>query len=160
MYRSLNPLILRYLRHHVGAAAEDIAAEVWLCVAGRLPQFEGSEDDFRALLFTIARRRAVDHHRQAARRVATTELRDDLDGFGMTFEDDVVARITAQGAVEMLARHLPAEQAEIVLLRVLGGFDVAHVAAIVGKNAGAVRVAQHRALQRLQEVFAREGVTP
>ena len=47
-------------------------------------------------------------------------------------------------------RCLPADQAEIVLLRVLGDLDVAQVAAIVGKSPGAVRIAQHRALQRLQ----------
>ena len=42
-------------------------------------------------------------------------------------------------------RGLPADQAEIVLLRVLGDLDVDQVAAIVGKSTGAVRIAQHRA---------------
>jgi RNA polymerase sigma-70 factor, ECF subfamily len=45
----------------------------------------------------------------------------------------------------------------VVLLRVLAGFEVADVAKIVGKKPGAVRVLQHRALQRLAEQLAREG---
>jgi RNA polymerase sigma-70 factor (ECF subfamily) len=36
-----------------------------------------------------------------------------------------------------------------VVLRVVGGLDVAAVAAITGKRPGAVRVAHHRALKRL-----------
>jgi DNA-directed RNA polymerase specialized sigma24 family protein len=54
---------------------------------------------------------------------------------------------------------LPGDQAEIVLLRVLGDLDVEEVAGIVGKTEGAVRVAQHRALQRLQHTWRKKVVT-
>ena len=47
----------------------------------------------------------------------------------------------------------------MVLLRVLGGFDAAEVAAIMGKRAGTVRVLQHRALTRLAGILSREAVT-
>jgi RNA polymerase sigma-70 factor (ECF subfamily) len=46
---------------------------------------------------------------------------------------------------------LPRDQAEVILLRVVGGFDVAEVAAIVGKRPGNVRVLQHRGLRALAE---------
>jgi RNA polymerase sigma-70 factor (ECF subfamily) len=39
--------------------------------------------------------------------------------------------------------------AELVMLRVVAGLDVATVAALVGKNPGTVRVAVHRALKIL-----------
>ena len=51
---------------------------------------------------------------------------------------------------------LPPDQAEVVLLRVVAGLDVAEVATIVGKKAGAVRVLQHRALKRLSRRLMRE----
>ena len=57
-------------------------------------------------------------------------------------------------------RKLPPDQAEVVLLRVLGELEVEQVADIVGKSKGAVRIAQHRALQRLQQAFAEKAVTP
>jgi RNA polymerase sigma-70 factor (ECF subfamily) len=44
---------------------------------------------------------------------------------------------------------LSPDQAEVVLLRVLGGLPVAEVAKIVEKKPGTVRVLQHRALRRL-----------
>jgi RNA polymerase sigma-70 factor (ECF subfamily) len=54
---------------------------------------------------------------------------------------------------------LPADQAEIVLLRTLADLDVEQVAQILGKSKGAVRIAQHRALRRLEQTFARKVVT-
>jgi RNA polymerase sigma-70 factor (ECF subfamily) len=46
-------------------------------------------------------------------------------------------------------RTLPRDQAEVVLLRVVAGLDVAQVATITGKRPGTVRVVAHRALRRL-----------
>ena len=163
LYRALNPSLLRYLRHHAGPVAEDLASEVWLSLAPRLSTFAGDAADMRALMFTIARRRVVDEHRRRGRQVATVPLSGDVDGpvrLSASTEELVVAGLTAQGAVEALVRDLPADQAEIVLLRVLGDLDVGQVAEIVGKTKGAVRVAQHRALQRLQQVWDKGAVTP
>lgn len=161
LYRSLNPPLLRYLRHHVGPAAEDVASDVWLAIARRLAGFSGTQQEFRALLFTIARRRVIDQRRRWARQVVTVALTDECHArYPVEFEDATVVRMTAQSAVETLVRYLPPEQAEIVLLRVLGDLDVGQVAAIVGRSNGAVRVTQHRALQRLQQIFDRDGVAP
>jgi len=161
LYRSLHPHLLRYLRHHVGPSAEEVASEVWLGIAGRLSGFSGTVDEFRALLFTIARRRVLDHRRRWARTVTLVPLTDDCVGNEtFEFEDVTVERLTAQGAVELLVQHLPADQAEIVLLRVLGELNVDEVAAVTGKSKVAVRVAQHRALRRLQQVFAQTRVRP
>jgi RNA polymerase sigma-70 factor, ECF subfamily len=53
--------------------------------------------------------------------------------------------------VALVRSCLPADQAEVILLRVLGGLEVAEVAAIVGKRPGNVRVLQHRGLRLLAE---------
>ena len=164
LYRSLNPLLLRYLRHHVGRVAEDVASEVWLALAPQMADFGGSLEQFRALMFTIASRRVVDEYRRNGRQTPTVSFSDD---FAETFdradscdtEAQVIGRITAQSAVERLVGCLPEDQAEIVLLRVLGDLEVAQVAEIVGKSNGAVRIAQHRALQRLQRTWQRKVVT-
>jgi RNA polymerase sigma-70 factor (ECF subfamily) len=54
---------------------------------------------------------------------------------------------------------LPPAQAEIVLLRVVAGFDSYEVAAVTGRKPGTVRVMQKRALERLAELVpSRQGV--
>jgi RNA polymerase sigma-70 factor (ECF subfamily) len=61
----------------------------------------------------------------------------------------VLDRLGAQGAVEALVARLSADQAEAVLLRVVGGLSVAEAARIMGRPPGAVRVLCHRALRQL-----------
>jgi len=57
--------------------------------------------------------------------------------------------MTGQAAIDLIARTLPADQAEVLTLRILGDLDVAHVAELMGRDANWVRVTQHRALRRL-----------
>jgi len=65
----------------------------------------------------------------------------------------VLDRLAAQDAVDLIVANLPAEQAEVLVLRILGDLDVAHVAQLLGRTPNWVRVAQHRALRRLAQVL-------
>jgi RNA polymerase sigma-70 factor (ECF subfamily) len=72
--------------------------------------------------------------------------------------------LRADAAVALVRSYLPRDQAEVILLRVLGGLTVDEVAAIVDKRPGNVRVLQHRGLRRLatqlsHDVPERRGVT-
>lgn len=159
LYRWLNPPLLRYLSCQVGGAAEDMASDVWLAVGRALPDLAGGPLQLRAMVFTIARRRVVDRARARARTVATVPLADSEAGgpvAPLATESVALDRLSAIGAMKALVRDLTPEQAEIVLLRVVGDLDVATVARIVGKSPAAVRVAQHRALQRLRQEWRQE----
>jgi RNA polymerase sigma-70 factor (ECF subfamily) len=65
-------------------------------------------------------------------------------------EVDALEQISTARALELVA-SLPPEQAEMVMLRVVAGLDVAAVAQIVGKSPGAVRVSVHRGLRALSQ---------
>jgi RNA polymerase sigma-70 factor (ECF subfamily) len=157
LYRDLQPSLLRYLRRQAPAEAEDVASEVWADAASGLSRFEGNEQAFRRWLFTIARRRLIDLRRREGRRRAVL---GPLAGEQASDAADPELQLFAASETEAaLARigELPPEQAEVVLLRVLGGLDVESVAAILGKKPGAVRVLQHRALTRLADQLTHEG---
>lgn len=160
VYRQLNPRLVRYLRHHVGDLAHDLASEVWLALARELHRCDANPSGFRALMFTIAHRRVVDQYRRAKRQPTTVPIQDAGEWAGSEDPAELaVDGMETERAVRMLASELPPEQAEIVLLRVLGDLDVAQVADILGKTPGAVRVAQHRAVRRLQRRWERSTVT-
>src|SRR5205085_2444807 len=59
--------------------------------------------------------------------------------------------VRADAAVVLVRSCLPRDQAEVILLRVLGGLGVGEVAAIVRKRPGNVRVLQHRGLRERPE---------
>jgi RNA polymerase sigma-70 factor (ECF subfamily) len=161
LYRDLQPALLRYLRTKERAYAEDIASDAWLALGPLLATFEGTEHELRRLLFSIAHRRLVDHWRAAARRgtvpVAPQDLAERRDADAT--EEAGIAALTTQEALDTIRRHLSTEQADVLLLRVVGGLGVDEVASIVGKRPGAVRALQHRAITRLATIFRAERVT-
>jgi RNA polymerase sigma-70 factor (ECF subfamily) len=130
---------------------EDIAAETWLQIVRDLPTFIGTAAGFRGWLFTIARHRAIDAARARAARPAVP-VADITDASRTTStpsaEHQAMEQISTDAAIALVA-SLPAEQAEMVALRVIAGLDVAAVAEIVGKSPGAVRVSVHRGLRCL-----------
>ena len=160
LWRDLQPAVLRYFRVAAGEAAEDLAADTWVSVIRRLGRFRGDEPAFRAWVFTVARHRAIDWHRQAARRPTSSVPAEQLAE--RPAPDDPVAsrcwrRQSTRAALALLA-ELPPDQAEVVALRVLGGLEVAEVARIVGKRPGTVRVLAHRGLRRLAKRLEAAGL--
>src|ERR1700688_205383 len=151
LYRDIQPRLLRYLHGLAGQDAEDIAAEAWLQIARDLPGFSGNYDQFRGWTATIARHRALDHLRRAARRPPQVAVpAEDLAGWPAA--DD-----TAQHAIDAVATDaalaliatLPPDQAEAVLLRAVLGLDAQTAGQVLGKRPGAVRTAAYRGLRTL-----------
>jgi RNA polymerase sigma-70 factor (ECF subfamily) len=149
VFRANQPILLRYLSVlGAGAHTEDLAAETWVAALRSLRRFEGDDKAFRGWLLTIARARWVDWLRFQSRRPETAY--DELPE--SRAPDDVHAAVeqamTTEAALALIG-SLPADQAEIVSLRVIGGLDVAEVAVIVGKTPNHVRVLAHRGLRAL-----------
>jgi RNA polymerase sigma-70 factor (ECF subfamily) len=161
LFRAVQPLLLGYLRGLVPDAAEDLAAETWLHVVRGLGRFTGDAAGFRGWVFTIAHHRWVDHRRAAARHpqvVGDTSL---VDMAAPDRVDDLVEEALSTESALRLIGNLPPDQAEVILLRVVAGLDVAMTAAVVQKTPGAVRVLAHRGLRRLAQLVERpEAVRP
>jgi RNA polymerase sigma-70 factor (ECF subfamily) len=152
LWHDLQPRLLRYLAVIAPAAAEDLASETWLSVVRGIGRFDGSEPAFRAWVFTIARHKALDWRRRAARRPIEDLPAGVVDE--LAAPDDpaaaVLEGVSTRAALGLVAT-LPADQAEAIVLRVVAGLDVGRVADIMGKRPGTVRVLTHRGLRRLAE---------
>jgi RNA polymerase sigma-70 factor (ECF subfamily) len=149
LWCALQPRLLRYLAVKAAPVADDVAAETWLQVVRDLARFRGDADDFRAWLFTVARNRAIDAARaSSARPVVLMPNTPDVLSACVSAEAQALERLSTQSALRLVA-SLPADQAELVALRVIAGLDVAAVAEITGRSPGAVRVGVHRALRLL-----------
>ena len=151
LYRAFQPRILRYLLTQEPKDGEDLASEVWLDIASGLNRFKGGESDLLCWIFTIARRRLIDHRRARTRR-RTDPM--SVETLPLPSEDFDPTRSLEEGEALSCLGMLPREWAEVVLLRVVCGLDSAEVAAVTGRKAGTVRVIQKRALERLAELLA------
>jgi len=150
LWVAFQPAVLRYLRVVVGDAADDVASETWLQAARDLASFDGDLTRFRVWLFRIARHRGIDDRRRMRRR-AEDPFDPGVPEAGPTSPDSATVAMDGLGtrwALEII-RTLPRDQAEAVMLRVVAGLDVAQTAQVLGKRAGAVRIAAMRGLRRL-----------
>lgn len=154
----VRPVVVRYCCARLGrvggswTTAEDVAQDVCMAVFGALPRFRDEGRPFLAFVYGIAARKVADAHREARRTrvrivAAVPETPDATPGP----EDRAVAADLAARLAVLLDR-LPPVQREIVVLRVAVGLTAEEVGSLLGMSAGAVRVAQHRALVRLRAV--------
>jgi len=153
LYCAFQPRVLRYLLAQEPKDGEDLASEVWLGVGAGLARFEGGESDLLCWIFTIARRRLIDHRRARARRQAVSVS---IETLALPSDEFDPSSSLEHGEALSCLGMLPREWAEIVLLRVIGGLDSTEVAAVVGRKPGTVRVIQKRALERLAKLLSTE----
>jgi RNA polymerase sigma factor (sigma-70 family) len=142
LHGDLNPKIQGYLRAQAPRDAEALGADVWMEVASGLGSFDGDESDFRRWVFTVARRRLLDVRHG---RVVGPQHLFPIDPVEPDGED-----AEAREALGRIAA-LPPDEAEVVLLRVVGDLSAEDVAAVTGRRPAAVRVLQHQGLGRLSE---------
>jgi RNA polymerase sigma-70 factor (ECF subfamily) len=159
----IRPIVVRYCRARVGAtersglSADDVAQEVCLAAITALPRYKDQGRPFLAFVYGIAAHKVADAHRAAARNrseptdVVPERLSMEAGPEQMALDAEASARMNRLLAV------LPEKQREILILRVVVGMSAEETAEAVGSTAGAVRVAQHRALARLKaEITATE----
>jgi RNA polymerase sigma factor (sigma-70 family) len=125
-----------------------MANEVLVRVFRGITGFAGGEVQFRAWVFQIARNLLVDEHRYRSRRPdMVPTLPEELPE---SAAPDVTDRVGDRERVEALLDNLTDEQREVLLLRIVAGLSVEETAQVVGRQHGAVRALQHRAVARLR----------
>lgn len=161
VYRDLSPTVLRYLRAHGAREPEDVLGDVFVQVVRKLHDFSGDERDFRAWIFTIARNRLTDEWRRDGRRPVDYVTDEVLAGcatdVGNT-EDEAMRRLAEQ-RVRSVIDELSPDQRDVLFLRLLAGFTIEEVAAVVGKRPGAVKALQARGIAAIRREISRKAVT-
>lgn len=151
-------LALRYARARLGRfgaedVAQDVAQEVCMAVHTGLSTYDDRGLPFEAFVYSIAAHKTADAQRLLIRGPqAVAEVPDAVDETTGP-EDAAVLRDEAARAAALM-RTLPQQQQEILTLRVAVGMSTEETAAALGMTAGAIRVAQHRALTRLRSLLA------
>lgn len=152
-------MAVRYSRVRLGRfgaedTAQDVAQEVCMAVVAALPTYQERGLPFEAFVYTIVSRKLADAQRAAMR--APAPVPDIPDGPDDAPSPETVAVMRDDAATAMtLMQQLPAQQREILTLRVAVGMSTEETAAALGMSTGAVRVAQHRALGKLRTMIAR-----
>ncbi len=153
------PAVAAFVSARGSREPDDLTSEVFLTVFDRLAEFRGDAAAFRSFVFSIAYRRLVDELRMRGRRGESVELLAEEDPRrASSAEEEAAARLGDQRAIAMIA-SLPADQRDVMALRIVADLTVEQVAEVLGKRPGAVKALQRRALERLRKKLA-ETRTP
>lgn len=163
LLRQIRPMVLRYCRARLGRisghhhVADDVAQEVCIALVSALPRYRDMGRPFASFVYGIASHKVADAMRSAANlAIPTEDLPDEADDRPGP-EETAVAYLEAE-RVRALLRRLPRQQRELLVLRVLAGLSAQETGNALGMSAGAVRVAQHRALARLRAIAVEESI--
>lgn len=150
LYDRYVDMVFRYVLFRVNdrSLAEDLTSETFLRALRRITSITYQGKDVGAWFVTIARNLILDHVKSSRHRLefSTAEILDSDSA------DDPESEVVAASVVAELidcVRQLGADQRDCIVLRFLQGLSVAETAAVMGRNEGAVKALQHRAVRRL-----------
>jgi RNA polymerase sigma-70 factor (ECF subfamily) len=148
LYRRYVDAVYRYCYHRMGTReqAEDATSHVFLKVLAGLPT-RREDESFRSWLFAIAHNVVADLYR-AKRPVWPLAVVAGHADSRSSIEEEALAAVE-QDEVRALLLRLPVDQRRVLELR-LAGLTSAEIAGVLGKQVGAVKMAQSRAIARLR----------
>ncbi|HEX9337668.1 MAG TPA: sigma-70 family RNA polymerase sigma factor [Pseudonocardiaceae bacterium] len=147
--------VFRYVLFRVGdrTLAEDVTSETFLRAFRRIASISYQGRDVGAWFVTIARNLVLDHVKSSRFKLEVATA-DPGEGHGVASgpESQVMTRLTH---VELLrcVQQLGDDQRECIVLRFLQGLSVSETADVMGRNEGAIKALQHRAVRRLAQLL-------
>ena len=149
-----------YFRVNDRALAEDFTSETFLRALRRIGTISYQGRDIGAWFITIARNIVLDHMKSARHRLEVTTadtVEGSLSGHDQSpsTENAVLDTLASERLMEAVAQ-LGAEQRECVTLRFIQGLSVSETAAVMGKNDGAIKALQHRAVRKLADLIGND----
>jgi RNA polymerase sigma-70 factor, ECF subfamily len=167
LYRHFLPGVFGYIAARVPdrSTAEDLTSEVFLKMVEGIDRVRTHEEaGFAAWLFQVARFTVAGYYQQREKKPDCVSL-EAINGEGNT---DILEQLTSHSATDPVLRlesredwdvvvcainSLTEEQRQVLVGRLILGYDIKTVARMIGKQANAVKALQFRALQSLNRIL-------
>ena len=155
LYRRAYPRLLAYAARRLPGAeeAQDAVSEAMARAVAGIQRFRAEGAGFDAWLYGILRHVVLDAQ-GGQRRKSSDPVPEAVDEAPQPV-DQLLHRQEAS-ALRAAFHRLRAEDQELLELRVVAGLRAEDTARVLGRRAGAVRMAQSRALARLRSLLEEE----
>lgn len=156
IYRRYCDQVFRFAYLRIGnrQVAEDLTAETFLRTCRRIGTVTWQGRDFGAWLTTIIHNLVADYYKSGRYRfeIPTGNVldSDQPDKSRYTNPETAATDYLTNRTLLKAVQGLNPEQQECILLRFIQGYSVAETAKIMGKNEGAVKALQYRAVRTLR----------
>jgi RNA polymerase sigma-70 factor (ECF subfamily) len=146
--------IFKFIYYRVShkEAAEDLTEEVFIKAWTNIKTVK--EESFNGWLYQIAKNKVIDYYRQKKVTVDLEDIQNVLESDEDLNED---ANTVIEKKVFMkVLKQLTPEQQIIIKLKFIEDMDNAEISELISKSEGSIRVVQHRAILKLQELIKKE----
>lgn len=153
IYRRHMIHVYRYLMTRTGSEgdAADLTQHVFARAFEALPRYQNRGTPVIAWLLRIARNAAHDTYRRQQRTIPWEHLPEELQPHVAVTPEGEAVRREQINQLRILVSQLDADKRELLALRFAGGLTSREIAAVVGRNEGAVKRELSRIIQRLRE---------
>lgn len=160
LYRHAHPRLWAFARRRLATAeqTEDAVSEAMARAIASIDRFTWTGAGFDGWLFGILRNVVREAYRGTARTDRQLGVASDLVHAHGAAPDPLDHLVADEDSASLRAAfdRLEPDERELLELRVVGRLGAEAVGAIIGKRAGAVRMAQTRALDRLRTMLGEE----
>ncbi len=149
----VRPALKRYCTARLGSldvAADDIVQDVSLALIAAIPKYRDLGKPFMAFVYGIAGHKLADAGRKTTLRRAYSLDSVIQEPVTNQSPEEIAVEGEFRSDAQALMATLSTRCRKIILMRVVWGMSAPDTGRALGMTAGAVRVAQHRALNQLR----------
>ena len=152
IYDHFSAKIYKFIFFRVGhkEVAEDVLSDTFVKGWQKINQVN-SPAAFSAWLYQIAKNNIIDYYRLKKETVALEDVQDFLED-EINPVDLTNLNIQQKKILDVL-HELPNDQQEVIKYKFFEDLTNEEIAYVLGKNEGAIRVIQHRAISKLKELL-------
>jgi len=153
IYDHFSPKIYKFIFFRVGhkEVAEDILSDTFVKAWNKIDQMT-SPQSLQGWLYQIAKNNIIDYYRIKKSVVDLEEVAEFLED-GTSPVDDLNLELDQKRILKLLTQ-LPLDQQQVIKYKFFEDMTNEEIAFVMNKNAGAVRVLQHRAIAKLKELVS------
>lgn len=134
--------------------SEDLTEDVFLKAFTKINSVNENKA-FIGWLYQIARNKVIDYYREKKLTIGLDEVENTLE-----YETNVVDIVNLEQEQILLLKYikdLPADQQVVLKLKFFEDLNNTEISKILNKSEGSIRVTQHRAILKLQELVKKLG---
>lgn len=159
LYDRYEARIYSYIYRRTGneTLAEDLTAQVFLKMLEAIRSDKAWHSSFSGWLYRIAHNAVIDYYRLRDRQQQVS-LEDTLTTTASDHNPVVMAEVSLDAErLRAAIGRLTEEQAEVITLRFLEGYNISEVADMLEKTEGSIKALQYRAVTTLRQLLQHEG---
>jgi len=143
-----------YLKVSSREEAEDLSQQVFMKAWEAMYRFEDEGLPFSSWLYRIARNLVIDFYRTRRQNIVLEE--NIIIEATENSEERALKNHDGEELIKKALKELTEEQKDVIILRFIEGLSYKEIAKITKKNQPALRILQHRALNKLRKILKKE----